>query len=127
MKNAVIIFDSQKAGSYSDAEMTTRFAAKHFYDAAVIAQKAKNAVGSSAKLLNDEFQYRLKLAVSTASLAYDLINEAGTMYGFTIIDRDGGEMHTSEAEYETWDEAYEAGNHSLCDLNGGSLEVWFDD
>lgn len=127
MQKRVIIFDSGKAGSYSDAEMTTRFAAQHFYDAAVIAEKAKNAVGASAKLLNDELQYRLKLAVSTASLAHDLIDETGMMYGFTIIGRDGGNMHISEAEYDTWDEAYKAGNHLLCDLNGGSVEVWFDD
>lgn len=46
------------------------------------------------------------------------------LFGFTVIDRDGGEMHTSEPEYLSYKEAERAGNHSLCDLNGGSLEVW---
>ena len=49
------------------------------------------------------------------------------MFGFTIIDRDGGEMFTSEAEYETGLEAQIAGEHSLCDMNGGSVEVWVDE
>ena len=49
------------------------------------------------------------------------------MYGYTVIDFNGGEMHTSDAEYETYAEAYRAGDHALCDLNGGSLEVWKDD
>ena len=46
------------------------------------------------------------------------------MFGFTIIDRDGGEMFTSDPEYPSYKEAERAGDHSLCDLNGGSLEVW---
>ena len=46
------------------------------------------------------------------------------LFGFTVIDRDGGELFSSEPEYETYQEAFRAGDHSLCDLNGGSLEVW---
>ena len=46
------------------------------------------------------------------------------LFGFTVIDRDGGELFSSEPEYETGKEAQIAGEHSLCDLNGGSLEVW---
>ena len=46
------------------------------------------------------------------------------MYGFTIIGRDGGEAYTSEPEYESYAEAYKAGDHALCDMNEGSMEVW---
>ena len=46
------------------------------------------------------------------------------LFGFTVIDRDGGEMFSSEPEYETGKEAQIAGEHSLCDMNGGSLEIW---
>lgn len=46
------------------------------------------------------------------------------MYGFTIIGRDGGEEYTSDAEYETYQEAYRAGELELFDTNGGSVEVW---
>ena len=49
------------------------------------------------------------------------------MFGYTIIDGDGGEIFISEAEYETYAEAFTQGDHALCDLNGGSLEVWKDD
>jgi hypothetical protein len=46
------------------------------------------------------------------------------MYGFTIIDRDGGEAYISEPEYESYEEAFKAGDHTLCDMNEGSMEVW---
>ena len=46
------------------------------------------------------------------------------LFGYTVIDLDGGEMFTSEPEYETYQEAFRAGDHSLCDMNGGSLEIW---
>lgn len=49
------------------------------------------------------------------------------MFGYTIIGRDGGEAYTSEPEYETYEEAYNAGDHTLCDMNEGSLEVWEED
>lgn len=48
------------------------------------------------------------------------------MWGFTIIGRDGGEAYTSEPEYESELEACKAGDHALCDMNEGSLEVWED-
>ena len=35
------------------------------------------------------------------------------LFGFTVIDRDGGEMFSSEPEYETGKEAQVAGEHSL--------------
>lgn len=46
------------------------------------------------------------------------------LFGFTVIDRDGGEMFTSEPEYETYRDALRSGDHCLCDMNGGSLEIW---
>ena len=46
------------------------------------------------------------------------------LFGFTVIDRDGGEMYESEPEYLSYKEAERAGDHALCDYNGGSLEVW---
>ena len=46
------------------------------------------------------------------------------MYGFTIIGRDGGDTYISEPEYESYAEAYQAGDHTLCDMNEGSMEVW---
>ena len=46
------------------------------------------------------------------------------LFAFTIIGRDGGEIYTSEPDYETYQEAEIAGEHSLCDMDGGSLEVW---
>ena len=49
------------------------------------------------------------------------------MFGYTIIGRDGGEAYTSEPEYETYEDAYKAGDHALCDMNEGSLEVWEED
>ena len=56
-----------------------------------------------------------------------LENGSNKMFGVTIIGRDGGEAYTSEPEYETYEEAYEAGDHTLCDMNEGSLEVWEED
>jgi len=53
--------------------------------------------------------------------------EMNNMFGYTIISRDGGEAYTSEPEYETYEEAYKAGDHTLCDMNEGSLEVWEED
>lgn len=53
--------------------------------------------------------------------------EMNKMFGYTIIGRDGGEAYTSEPEYETYEEAYKAGDHTLCDMNEGSLEVWEED
>tara|TARA_S200002703_G_scaffold130434_1_gene117690 strand:- start:1958 stop:2338 length:381 start_codon:yes stop_codon:yes gene_type:complete len=126
MSEKVVIFDNEKAKSYNEAEMITRMTAKYFYNAAVIAEKAKNSTGDKQSHLNQMLQGCLKVAIGYAFMADDLIDKS-KMYGFTIIDRDGGEMHTSEAEYETWAEAYKAGDHAICDLNGGSLEVWFDD
>jgi len=49
------------------------------------------------------------------------------MFGYTIIGRDGGEAYTSEPEYNAYQEAYKAGDHTLCDMNEGSLEVWEED
>mgnify|MGYP006969375309 FL=1 len=46
------------------------------------------------------------------------------LFGFTVIDRDGGEMYESEPEYLSYKEAERAGDHALCDYNGGSLEIW---
>ena len=45
-------------------------------------------------------------------------------FGYTIIDRDGGEYYTSGNDYDSYTEAYKAGQLSLGDMNGGSLEVW---
>jgi hypothetical protein len=45
-------------------------------------------------------------------------------FGYTIIDRDGGDLYTSENDYYSYTEAYKAGQLSLGDMNGGSLEVW---
>ena len=53
--------------------------------------------------------------------------EMNKMFGYTIIGRDGGEAYTSEPEYETYEDAYKAGDHTLCDMNEGSLEVWKED
>lgn len=53
--------------------------------------------------------------------------EINKMFGYTIIGRDGGEAYTSEPEYETYEEAYNAGDNALCDMNEGSLEVWEED
>ena len=33
-------------------------------------------------------------------------------------------MYESEPEYLSYKEAERAGDHALCDYNGGSLEVW---
>jgi hypothetical protein len=46
------------------------------------------------------------------------------LFGFTIIDQDGGELFSSEPEYLSYKEAFSAGDLTLCDMNGGSLEVW---
>jgi hypothetical protein len=56
-----------------------------------------------------------------------LENGLNKMFGYTIIGRDGCEAYTSEPEYETYQEAYKAGDHALCDMNEGSLEVWEED
>lgn len=48
------------------------------------------------------------------------------LFGFTIIDRDGGDVYTSEAEYPTYKEAERDAEHMLCDLNQGSFEIWLD-
>jgi hypothetical protein len=48
------------------------------------------------------------------------------MWGYTIIGRDGGEVYTSEPEYDSEVEAYKAGDLTLCDMNEGSVEVWQD-
>jgi hypothetical protein len=48
------------------------------------------------------------------------------LFGFTIIDRDGGDVYTSEAEYPTYKEAEREAKHMLCDLNQGSFEIWLD-
>jgi hypothetical protein len=45
-------------------------------------------------------------------------------YGYTIVDRDGSEYYTSENDYLSYMEAYKAGQLSLGDMNGGSLEIW---
>jgi hypothetical protein len=54
-------------------------------------------------------------------------NKVDKMFGYTIIGRDGGEAYTSEPEYNAYQEAYKAGDHTLCDMNEGSLEVWEED
>ena len=46
------------------------------------------------------------------------------LFGFTVIDRDGGDMLSSDPEYLSYEEAKRDGDYSLCDVNGGSLEVW---
>lgn len=127
MSKKVIIFENEKADSYNIAEMTTRMTASYFYNAAVLAEKAKNATGDRRAHFNQMLQSCLKVAIGYAFMADELIDKTKMMYGFTIIGRDGGEMHISEAEYETWSEAYKAGELAVDDLNGGSLEVWLDD
>jgi hypothetical protein len=55
-----------------------------------------------------------------------LVLREKSMWGYTIIGRDGGEAYTSEPEYESEMEAYKAGDLTLCDMNEGSMEVWED-
>jgi hypothetical protein len=50
-----------------------------------------------------------------------------TMWGYTIIGRDGGEAFMSDAEFDCAIECIKQAGRTLEDMNEGSVEIWKDD